>query len=258
MADPVWGLLPKAQDDAETIEEAIARLITAHEADANAHTGQGESLETHKTQDIIDHPARSVYDDKFAFDRNVVDIIFDSLSPFSITPGVELNGINGLYFNSPDASTSRQLYGGQSDMTTSAVFYYQLAPRMLTSFMVTQITSQLGYLIVGERDEGRGFGFKILDNKLYGIYYKADFSEDTLELLTLVVGTVYKVEAVVTYPARIDFYVNNVLIASMTTASLVTTMDFVLNTPWIDWKATTASARELYIKGFHWEADIPS
>ncbi len=34
MADPVWGLLQKAQDDPETIEEAIVRLIGEHEADA--------------------------------------------------------------------------------------------------------------------------------------------------------------------------------------------------------------------------------
>jgi len=44
MAEPVWGLLPKAQDDAETIEQAIARLIAEHETDSGAHTGIGESI----------------------------------------------------------------------------------------------------------------------------------------------------------------------------------------------------------------------
>jgi len=64
MANPVWGQLEKAQDDDETIEEAIARLIAEHETDAGAHTGAGESLETHKAQDVIDHKAESILNDK--------------------------------------------------------------------------------------------------------------------------------------------------------------------------------------------------
>ena len=65
MAEPVWGQLAKAQDDDETVEEAITRLVGGHEADAGAHTAAGEALETHKTQVIIDHPADSLVEDKF-------------------------------------------------------------------------------------------------------------------------------------------------------------------------------------------------
>ena len=64
MAESVWGQLAKAQDDPETIEEAIARLIAEHETNAGAHTGAGEALETHKTQVIVDHPAGSIVEDK--------------------------------------------------------------------------------------------------------------------------------------------------------------------------------------------------
>lgn len=64
MADPVWGQLAKAQDNPETIEGAIVRLIAEHEADAGAHTGTGESLETHKTQETVDHPVGSIVADK--------------------------------------------------------------------------------------------------------------------------------------------------------------------------------------------------
>lgn len=85
MADPVWGQLSKAQDDAETIEEAIARLITAHEADSGAHTGSGESLETHKAQDIIDHPAGSILADKETFTEVVSKCNFGSLDGWHIS-----------------------------------------------------------------------------------------------------------------------------------------------------------------------------
>jgi hypothetical protein len=63
----VWGNLPKAQDDAETIEEAIARLIGVHEAEPTSHTGDGEAIDVHRKNEIIDHPAQSVVFDKRPF-----------------------------------------------------------------------------------------------------------------------------------------------------------------------------------------------
>lgn len=64
MAEPVWGLLSKAQDNPQTIDEAIAAAIVAHEADPEAHLGDGEALETHRANETIDHPAGSVLTDK--------------------------------------------------------------------------------------------------------------------------------------------------------------------------------------------------
>lgn len=64
MALPVWGNLEKSQIDNETIEEAIARLIQAHEDDADAHVETGESLHSHKAAAIIDHLALSIIADK--------------------------------------------------------------------------------------------------------------------------------------------------------------------------------------------------
>lgn len=64
MVLPLWGLLQKSQDNAQTIDEAIAAAILAHEADPEAHLGEGESLQAHKHDPIIDHPAQSVVLDK--------------------------------------------------------------------------------------------------------------------------------------------------------------------------------------------------
>jgi len=64
MAEPVWGMLQKAQDDSETIEQAIARLIAEHNTNEEAHLGVGQSLQSHKASEIIDHLAQSVVADK--------------------------------------------------------------------------------------------------------------------------------------------------------------------------------------------------
>lgn len=66
MSTETWGNLPKALDDATTIDQAIAAAIAAHEADSEAHLGAGESLETHRANEVLDHPSDSVVADKFS------------------------------------------------------------------------------------------------------------------------------------------------------------------------------------------------
>jgi len=64
MSVETWEQIPKNQTNPELIEEAIARLIAVHEADPEAHTGENESLQAHRQNEIIDHPAGSVLADK--------------------------------------------------------------------------------------------------------------------------------------------------------------------------------------------------
>ena len=89
MALPVWGNLQKSQIDPETIEEAIDRIIQAHEDDPNAHVEAGESLQSHKAQEIIDHVVASIIADKIKdgeikinkldWDRAILGPSFESL-----------------------------------------------------------------------------------------------------------------------------------------------------------------------------------
>ena len=65
MTIEVWGLLPKSQTDPETIEECIDRKIAEHEAEPTAHLGDGESIDVHRKNDVLDHPEGSVVADKF-------------------------------------------------------------------------------------------------------------------------------------------------------------------------------------------------
>ena len=64
MAGLTWGMLDKSQVDPEKIEEAIARLIAAHNEDEEAHLGSGQSLQSHKASEIIDHVVDSIVTDK--------------------------------------------------------------------------------------------------------------------------------------------------------------------------------------------------
>lgn len=82
-----WGLVPKAQDDPQTIDEAIADAIANHEADPDAHLGDGEALDSHRASEIIDHLAESIVPDKLEnnfFLSRLNCPQFQSLEPFNV------------------------------------------------------------------------------------------------------------------------------------------------------------------------------
>jgi len=104
----LWGSLPKAQDDPQLITEAITAAIAAHESDPTAHLGDGESLEQHKSNEVIDHPAQSLVPDKFNSSNkfslipvnNLTDVHLENESDF--IPGF----IAQLWSSSPITGTS--------------------------------------------------------------------------------------------------------------------------------------------------------
>ena len=87
----VWGLMTKSQSDPEKIEEAIARLISEHEANPDSHLGPGESLQSHRAAEIIDHLAGSVVADKLQAGGSLILYTFDNLDRFNKSGNVDLS-----------------------------------------------------------------------------------------------------------------------------------------------------------------------
>lgn len=253
-----WSELPKDQSNPQLISEAITEAINNHEADPQAHLGAGESLEQHKSNEVIDHPAFSILGDKNALDRFVVDVPFTNLDLFDHGSNVEIQGYNTFYYYASGLNHTEWLNGYLGDTYLGAQYEFDRNPRFLTNFMISSISNCTVYIIVGETDDGRGFGFKVVNGVLYGIYYKADFSEQAVNLQTLIQNTPYKVEARVNYPNNIEFYVNNLLKGSFQNPVLPYPMNFGLSIPWTSIKRTASGASELFLSGFHFEADYPS
>ena len=171
MADPVWGLLPKSQTDAETIEEAIAQLIAEHETDSGAHTGSGESLETHKAQDIIDHKAGSVLADKDTMTEFVIKDDFRNLDGWGVTgdvvttewPGIRLytewGAVNETVLSTV-TSFPAQFFDSDFDML------FQLSARYDHSFQLYE--SYFG-LAIDSITPVTGIGFTIVDGVTKGV-----------------------------------------------------------------------------------------
>jgi hypothetical protein len=128
MAVVNWGALLKSQVDSEKIEDAINRLIASHNGDETAHLGVGQSLQSHKASEIIDHLAQSIIQDKLAphsvnptqfdIDRYYIQLGFEVLTNylhFSASGGaVEIKGPGVLYIKPGTALNSLSLLGVQN------------------------------------------------------------------------------------------------------------------------------------------------
>ena len=99
MSSETWGMMPKSQIDPQLIEERIAEMIAEHESDPDAHLGDGESLQAHRQNEVIDHPQSSVLADKMTSTEQIIRTNFESLDGWSQTGNVGLESISSAYLS---------------------------------------------------------------------------------------------------------------------------------------------------------------
>jgi hypothetical protein len=224
-----WGLLAKSLVDDETIEEAITRLILAHEQDEASHLGAGESLQSHKAAVIIDHLAASVIYDKVAeFSIDTKKLVSDQY--MLMTCFESIDGWNAIDYD-PGGGVNITLFG--THVGTGAVIndFCVLAAEpnaddpvinfskpifFQTSVKVKYSTAQLIYIIVGDFD-ANSFGFIINNNNLQAWHSTSGSSYVTA--LTGINIQEYNIYRAVFDPVagNIKFYVNGILKHTRTT-----------------------------------------
>ena len=227
MAETNWGLLQKSQVDNETIEEAIDRLITAHDDDANAHIGVGKSLNTHKGQATIDHPADSVVYDKLP--RNSIDLkkfletefmmitCFETLDAWN---GTQADGAGGYTLTILGLRIKTSATNGEMSVVASEAWVgahlVDFGKNMFfqTSMRFGAITDQTALITMGET---KYYGFKVTDGTLYAVHEDGG-GETTTEITGITLTDVNVYKAVFDNDnSKIYFYINGVLKATHTT-----------------------------------------
>jgi len=164
----VWGMLPKSQDDSETIEQAIVRLIQAHKDDNTAHALTGQSIDVHRKSEVIDHLAGSILADKTsAVQRTVTNALLGVASMTQIgTVSTEGVGVVRLYIETPyvNRSAFSAEYSNTGIMLSTALdMYFQTVAWFDTSN--TSYKSYFGFLS-SELSSAVGFGFNVRSNVL--------------------------------------------------------------------------------------------
>jgi hypothetical protein len=170
-----WGLLTKSQTDPETIEDAIRRIVAEHEADPNAHLGAGESLETHRTFDILDHPQGSVLADKYT-SRELVwtDNFTNENVWYNYGPYIYWKG-GGVDLNQEGSAVASEVYGSPLEGNFS-LYYDQdfLAQYILslgrdgnTSRFIVGIINSIAHAVGSQPTSG--FYFECINNSIRGV-----------------------------------------------------------------------------------------
>lgn len=253
---PLWGSLQKAQDDPETIEEAIARLIGEHESDPEAHLGEGESLEQHKTEGMIDHPAGSVATDKLPQARLVASV-FESLDGWAL---VEF-GTGSGYLNFPGvvlqtgATTNGEpvLFTGSdgfSNFDVSKSFFFKTTLRL--SHAANQI-GRFGIGALGGGDGTCGVGFRFENSTLYA-YVEDEEVVTSYELtgISLTDAHVYEVRYDIAEEI-FRWYVDGLEVKTLAQALVDTASDILFG---YRIKTTTGANRNMYVADLVVQLDL--
>ena len=158
-----WGTTPKSQVDDETINEAIDSAILAHESDPTAHLGEGEALQAHKTESIVDHPAGSILADKWTMSQMDFTTQFENLTQFT-THGIVTNQFPGVQIKPSGVGDSN--YGRVYFTTEDAGGVFNPEKESLVQLSLNADTYHTGLIIfqfgfaIGELQK-RGMGFYI-------------------------------------------------------------------------------------------------
>lgn len=224
MSDPNWGMLSKAQDNSETIEEAIARLITVHNADEESHLATGQSLQSHKAADIIDHLANSIIADKI-LDREVT---INKLSDFNkLRYSFSLESLDSWLEHADLTLNPGEIYlQTGSTINTVKRGYCENSNILDTrksmtaqfSFLLGQITDQIFYIVSGDTDledlENEAIGFKVVDDELFAFNTHTDGDTKTAyttKIADIEAGQLCLVRFEYVPGSYIKFYFNDVL-----------------------------------------------
>ena len=241
----IWAGLERATNDPTTIDQAIAEGMAAHNADPEAHLGDGESLQSHRAAEIIDHLAESVVNDKIRRTaRRYVAIVdpnsdtdFDTLaSAIEYARGVGGGDIyltRGTHFLSADIPTPPTigLYGDGVGETT-------LKSNNTTARSIALYTDSFpssGYMLFDDSANGQStFVFDAVSNPgidlVVGMYLRLYATEEHVIEITAYnpttrVATLASPMSDIDGEAEAEFYAGFAFINGSSTVQILTNND---------------------------------
>jgi hypothetical protein len=225
MSTEIWGQLPKAQDNSDTIDDAIAAAIAAHDADSEAHLATGAVLGDHRENEALDHPAGSVWADKLTAHEIDITTNFESIDGWNTSGNVRVVLFPGVVISHDDGEG-----GGEGPASMYAVmsltpYYFDFGKDTLFDVVLVEEAQVddyrffLGYFNYVSDTDLRGIGFKIVDNNIYGFVGRSG----TLQLTSALGSGVYtSVKLRVVWNStekKAYFYLNGAEVATITDAS---------------------------------------
>ncbi len=252
---PNWGELTKAQDNSQTIVEAINELITAHETDNESHMGAGESIENHRINEVIDHPAGSVPVDKFANAR-FITTAFESLAgwlDYSTGTGYIESQLGSANLRTGATSggfgAMNVVPDGFIGLNINKAFFWRAMVKLSHNVNQT-IHFGLGYMIDGS--DYNGFGFKIVNGTLTA--FMGDYTNlvsTEISGINITEAHLYEIRYSVV-PQKVEFYIDGVLKVTYDTGNFPENDDPYANFMILN---STNSLRAMYLTDFMYQQE---
>lgn len=220
----VWGLMPKSQDDSETIEEAITRIVTAHNDDNTAHAGTGQSLDVHRQSEVLDHLALSIVADKIKNGQ----LSIDKMSYERFFTQLDLSFLNDTnYFSN---SFGGPLYGEISNNGTLNTWYggyfggdqqYNLLgdptknPTFRIRCVITDETHQEAYFGIGDFLGDSALGFKLDNGVAKGVWWDNTATEHLITFSGVDVSVPHNYSVIVDNNVAVRWLVDGVVVETL-------------------------------------------
>jgi len=215
-----WGQMTKAQDDATTIDQAIASAIFAHENDPESHMGVGESIENHRQNEVIDHPANSVVDDKINIEKFSLQDWFASLSAYDVSglafsrlgyaefyTTTVLNNVTYVYLPADDN------YNLACDVSKNPIFETVCFVNSSEDFQ-----SDIGF---GDIGGDYYVSFRITKTTSNAVWTDDDGVEHLISLTDITKGVLHKLRIEIYSGAYISWFVDGFLVAQVDISAVV-------------------------------------
>lgn len=233
MATPTWGLLQKSAVDPTTIEDRIIELITAHNDDEAAHLDTGQSLQSHKAAEIIDHVALSIIADKLR--PGSVDMLklsgkyafyltmFESLDGFTIggSPSADVEAaLGGCHIAATTGALKNSWISADCETVPSIQPNWAKHPMMQFKARFISGANRTYYIHVGvngDQTNGDDFaGWRYESSKLYAVCSDATASHETLvEISDIDIDAEHVFRLEKNADGFVDFYIDEVKVATI-------------------------------------------
>jgi hypothetical protein len=253
MTLPIWGGLEKAQDDATTIDEAIATAIAEHDDNTEAHLSSGQSLQTHRSDVILDARAGSVVRDKLGYDRFLIAGPIESVDAWAGTDPLDLLAVSDVLFATGAViNTEISAYLASGDGSQEQASKDNFQRWMLFAFLGDN-DEQVWWLWYGDMDIPTGCGFKIIDSALYWGYYDSSENLQTTQIAGIDVGAIHQYEMRKEDDDAVHWYLDGVEAGSVDLVDISG-----INGPYFYLRGenTEAVNKKLYIRDRIYEADF--
>ncbi len=247
----IWGDLPESQISNRTVAQAIADYVNDHLNDPDAHLEIGQSLQSHKASEIIDHIAGSVVRDKLGFDRFQIDEHFSTIDAWEQSAGVSIPTISEMTLTTTSVINNVQyasINAGDSQVDAANI---SQNPICETRVSISNITNQQIYICQGFPSDGNGFGFKIVNSTVYAFWIDSDEVEHIQSVYTNAAYSFNRYRWELVYGYTLKFYINGALVHTVISPNLNTTSKFIT----YQIKATSAFWRSMSVQTLHFDAD---